>query len=139
MKDQELMSLLFSDATDFRDELLAKTLRSAPRRRRVRRWGQTLTIAALFATALWWSVPRKPAFVAQPSASGEPAVHLVYTQSLPPECIVTSYQGSVTIIPTDNTNFALVGDEELLDLVPGETKLLVWHAPHQAELVIVGP
>ena len=51
MKDQELMSLMFADANDFRDELLATTLRSARRRRRVRRLGQTLAIAALFATA----------------------------------------------------------------------------------------
>ena len=138
MKDQELMSLLFSDATDFRDELLAKTLRSARRRHRVRLWGQTLTIAALFATALWWSVPRRATVIA-PSASTAPMVKMVYTRPLPPEGIVTSHQGSLTIIPTDNTNLALVGDEELLDLVPGETKLLVWHAPHQAELVILGP
>src|SRR5439155_8539484 len=112
MKDQELMSLLFADATGFRDELLAKTLGSVRRRRRVRRWGQTLTIAALFATALWWSVPRKPAFVA-PTASSTPVVQVVYTQPMPAERIVTSYQGSVTIIPTDNASLAFVGDEEL--------------------------
>lgn len=138
MKDQELMSLLFADANDFRDELLATTLRSARRRRRVRRLGQTLAIAALFATALWWSVPRRPALVA-PSAASTPAVRVVYTQPLRAEYIVTTSQASVAIIPTDTASLAFVGDEELLDLVPGETKLLVWHAPHQAELVIVGP
>ena len=64
---------------------------------------------------------------------------MVRTQPLPAEYIVITSQGSVVIIPTDAASVALVGDEELLDLVPGETKLLVWHAPHQAELVIVGP
>jgi len=138
MKDQELMPLLFVDAAEFRDELLATTLRSVRRRRRVRRLGQGLAIAALFATVLWWSVPPRSTVIA-PSASTTPMVKVVYTQPLPPDRIVTSSQASVAIVPTDSATLAFVGDEELLDLVPGETKLLVWHAPHQAELVILGP
>ena len=138
MKDQELMPLLFVDAAEFRDELLATALRSVRRRRRVRRLGQGLAIAALFATVLWWSVPPRSTVIA-PSASTTPMVKVVYTQPLPPDRIVTSSQASVVIVPTDSATLAFVGDEELLDLVPGETKLLVWHAPHQAELVILGP
>jgi len=55
------------------------------------------------------------------------------------EHIVTTRNDSVTIITSDKSTVALLEDDQLLDVVPGETKLLVWHGPHEAELVIVGP
>ena len=136
MKDKQLLSLMFSDATEFREQLLGETLRRVRRRRRIRHGGQVLAMLTIFASVLWWSLPRRSILDAPLTASAGPQV--IHTQRLAAERIVTSRADSVAMIVTDKSSVVFVGDEELLELVPGETKLLVWHAPNQAELVIVG-
>lgn len=122
MKDKELLSMMMEDAADFRAQSLEKTLRVVRGRRRVRRCGQALAMLALFGTALWWTVPRR-AIVAPPAVAGLD--------------VVSTGPTSVEIVSTSASSLNIVGDEELLELVPGETKLLVWHAPNEAELVIL--
>jgi hypothetical protein len=124
MKEEELLSLMTEDAADFRAHLLEETLRVVRRKRRVRRCGQVLATIAVFTAALWWNVPRR-APLDRPAATALD--------------IVTSRPNSVEIVSTTTSTLTLVGDDELLESVPGETKMLVWHAPHEAELVVVGP
>ena len=137
MKDKQLLSVMFSDAADFREQLLNETLGRVRRKRRMRQCGQALLALAIVAVAAWWSMPRRAAFeVPMPTSIG---VQIVQTQSLSAEHVVTTKPDSVSVIISDKSTVALLEDERLLDLVPGETKLLVWHAPHEAELVIIGP
>lgn len=123
MKEKELLSLMFADATEFRAELLEETLRKVRRRRRIQRAGQVCIALALFTAALWWTVPRRT-ISAPPSVA---ALEIIHTQPIRAEQIVTTQASSLVVVE----------DDELLALVPGETKLLVWHAPDRAELVIL--
>ena len=136
MKDKQLLSAMFDDAADFREQLLGETLRRVQRKRRVRYGGQALLTLIIAGFAIWWSLPHLATFHSQPHASG---VQIVRTIPLSAEQLVTTHPESVVIISSDKSTLAVLGDDQLLDLVPGETKLLVWHAPHEAELVIVGP
>jgi hypothetical protein len=124
MKDNDLLSIITEDAGDFRAQLLEQTLRVVRRKRRRRRCGQVLLTLAFFAAALWWTVPR-------PDPVQAPAIAALQ--------IVNTRPTSVEIVSTRSSNVELVGDEELLEMVPGETKMLVWHAPGDAELIVVGP
>ena len=137
MKDKQLLSMMFSDADQFREQLLHQTLGHVRRKRRMRRCGQGLVALAIIAAAFWFSLPRRAA-VDSPRAVAA-SVQVVHTRPLSLAHIVTTRNDSVTIITSDKSTFALLEDEQLLNVVPGETKLLVWHAPHEAELVIVGP
>ena len=125
MKDKELLSLMFADDADFRQTLLEETLRTVRRRRRVRRCGQALAGVAMLAAVLLWSLPHQPVLETQVAAAA--TMETISTQPLAPEQVVT----------TSTSGLEMVGDEELLKLVPGETKLLVWYAPNQAELVVL--
>lgn len=135
MNDEQLLSAMFADADEFREQLLGQTLRHARLKRRRRQSGQALLALATGAFALWWAIPR-PATLDAPVTNG---VQIVHSRPLPPQQIVTTRQDSVVMISSDKLSVAMLGDDQLLDLVPGETKLLVWHAPHDAELVIVSP
>jgi hypothetical protein len=136
MKDKQLLSVMFSDADQFREQLLHQTLGHVRRKRRIRQCGQALLTVAVAAAAFWLSVPRRAA-VDSPTVGG--LVQVVHTRPFALERIVTTRNDSVTIITSDKSSVALLEDDQLLDVVPGVTKLLVWHAPHEAELVIVGP
>ena len=136
MKDKQLLSVMFSDADQFREQSLHRTLGHVRRKRRFRQCGHVLLAVAVIAAAFWWSVPRR-AVVDLPAAGG--GIHIVHTRALALEQIVTTRNDSVTIIRSDKSTFALLEDDQLLDAIPGEMKLLVWHAPFEAELVIVGP
>ncbi len=136
MKDRQLMSVMFADAAEFREQLLAETLRCVRRKRRLRHAGQALLTVMIAALALWWTLPRRAPFEIAPQAGG---VQIVRSIPLSTEQLITTRSDSVMIISSDPSSVALLGDDQLLDLAPGETKLLVWHGPHKAELVIVGP
>ena len=137
MKDKQLLSVMFSDAEEFRGQLLSETLRRVRRKRRLRQTGQLLIILAIVGAAAWWSIPQRTMLDAPMSSTA--SVQIVRTFPLPPDRIVASRPDSVAIIGSDKSTVALLEDEQLLDVVPGETKLLVWHAPHQAELLVIGP
>jgi hypothetical protein len=137
MKDKQLLSVMFSDGTDFREQLLNETLGHVRRKRRVRQCGRALLALAIIAAAAWWSMPRREPFhLPAPARSG---LQIVHTRPLSSDYIVTTRPDSVIAITSDRSTVAILDDERLLDLAPGETKMLVWHAPDQAELVIVGP
>jgi hypothetical protein len=126
---------MFADASEFREQLLGETLRRVRRKRRVRKAGQVLFALAIVGYEMWWSLPPR-LDMTLPADGG---VHIVHTKPLPPEQVITTQAGSVTVISSDRGTVDLLEDDQLLKVVPGETKLLVWHAPDQAELVIVGP
>ena len=137
MKDKELLSVMFSDAAQFREELLGETLRRVRRKRRMRNCGRALLTLMVAALALWWTIPWRAGLDSPaPIVAGIPIIN---TQPLPAGQVVTTRADSVVIFSSDKSSLSLVGDDQLLELVPGETKLLVWHAPHEAELVIIGP
>jgi hypothetical protein len=123
MNDKDLLSMMMEDTADFRGDLLDRTLRVVRRKRRVRRAMQVLAAIALLGTALWWTLPRLAPM--QAPASGLQ--------------VVSTRQTSVEIVTTGAAKIETVNDEELLEMIPGKTKLLVWHAPGQAELVVIGP
>ena len=135
MKDKHLMSVMFADASEFREQLLGETLGRVRRKRRVRKSGQVLLALAIVGYGMWWTLPPR-LDMTLPADGG---VHIVRTQPLPPEQLITTQPGSVNVVSSDRSTLVLLEDDQLLDIVPGETKLLVWHAPHQAELVVVGP
>ena len=122
MNDKELLSIMMEDAADFRAQSLEKTLRVVRRRRRVRHCGQVLAAVAVFAAVIWWSLP------------GRTPLEHARADRLQ---VVSTGGSSVEMVSSSTASLELVGDEELLELVPGETKLLVWHAPGEAELVIL--
>jgi len=138
-----LLSVMFDDAAEFREQLLGETIRRVRRKRRVRSAGRALLALVIAALAIWWGLPHRATAPVQ-VGRGVPAelqatVRVVRTSPLSAEQLVTTRQASVVMISSDKSTVALLDDDRLLDLVPGETKLLVWHAPHQAELVIIGP
>jgi hypothetical protein len=110
MKDKELLSIIAEDAAEFRAQSLEQTLRVVRRRRRVRRCAQVLATIALFATVLWWNIPR-PTPVDRPTTA---ALEVLITR-----------ESSVEIVSSTASSVVIVGDQELLELVPGEKKLLV--------------
>ncbi|HKQ36438.1 MAG TPA: hypothetical protein VJ063_00085 [Verrucomicrobiae bacterium] len=133
MKDEQMLSVMFADVVNFREQSLRQTLRHVSRQRRIRQARRALLTLAMAAVTVWWLLPHGAAL------KSAPHLNIVRTKALSAEQLVTTRQNSVTIISSDKSSLALVGDDQLLELVPGETKLLVWHAPHQAELVIFGP
>jgi hypothetical protein len=135
VKDKHLMSVMFADASEFREQLLGDMIRRVRRKRRVRKAGQVLFALAFVGYGLWWTLPPR-LDMTLPAGGG---VHIVHSKPLPPDQLITTQAGSVTFVSTDRSTVALLEDDQLLEVVPGETKLLVWHAPGQAELVIVGP
>lgn len=135
MKDKQLLSAIFSDADQFREQSLHQTLGHVRRKRRMRKCGHILITLAVVA-AIWWTLPRPATFKLPPANN---SVQIVNTHPLSVDHLVTTRTDSVTVITSDKSTFALLEDDRLLDLVPGETKLLVWHAPHRAELVILDP
>lgn len=137
MNEKQCLSLMFDDAAEFREQLLGQTLRRVRRKRRIRQCGQVLALLALCASALWWSLPQRTTTEAPWVAIS--GLRVVHTQPLSADQIVRTRSDSVVMIATDPSHLLLVGDEELLALVPGKTKLLVWHAPDRAELVVIGP
>jgi hypothetical protein len=62
---------------------------------------------------------------------------VVSTRPLQPGRLVTSRPTSVAVVATKPGRVIEIPDEELLAIIPGETKLLVWHAPGQAELLVL--
>ena len=136
MKDEQLLSVIFDDAAGFREQLLGDTLRRVRRKRQIRHVGQALLTFLIAALVVWSSLPHRATFNSPPQDAG---IQIVHTSRLSAEHLVTTRLDSVAIVSSDKSTLALLGDDQLLDLVPGETKLLVWHAPHQAELIILGP
>lgn len=125
MNDKELLSLMTEDESEFRGQSLEQTLRVVRHRRRVRRGGQVLAALAILGVGLWWCIPR-PA-----TSPGSAVVKVPEVQS------VNTTTTSLQTVSTRMSSVEFIGDDELLQIVPGEIKLLVWHAPHKAELVIL--
>lgn len=136
MKDKQLLSLVLSDAEHFREQLLNETLGHVRRKRRTVQGRRVLIATAIVAVVIWSVLPRPATLKPRP---GDTGLHIVRTHPLSVDHVVATRPDSVTVITSDKSTFALLEDDRLLKLVPGETKLLVWHAPNKAELVIIGP
>src|SRR5437879_5397284 len=97
---EELLHDLLEETAppDFQAALLEETLRHARRRKRVRRLGNGLAVAAiagLVAVAVWR--PHRPAGVVQPPSS---SVTIVQSQPLRPEQVVHTQAGSLAMVET---------------------------------------
>jgi hypothetical protein len=153
MKERELLNIILEDADGFRQVSLQETLVAVRSRRRARIAGRAVALGCVLTLlGLWWSAPKREtaSFTgAQRKAAEDPPVQIVRTHRLSPGIAVASCTGTHTAvfsrmegvawIETRNApaEFDRLGDDELLAIAPGELKLIVWHAPHEAELVLV--
>lgn len=142
-------------AADFRDTMLAETLRVVRRRRR---WRQTRRVTALLAVLAlcgmftWWqNLPQKTVISPPVSASKAPerSYTLVETQPLPASDIVTTQPMAsgpfiasttgVKVVQTSNGNYHIIDDDQLLALVASHPAVLIRTGPHSEELVFANP
>lgn len=134
--ESELLADLLTDEA-FREESLARTIQRARGKRRLRHAQvAAVGLAVLLASAML-SLKRNPVTAPTTSRDEKAAFELVNTRPLRPGILVSSAKSSAIVVTTKPGSITEIADEELLAVVPGETKLLVWHAPGRAELVVL--
>jgi hypothetical protein len=123
---------------EFREELFQTTVRSAQRKRQLRRARNLVLVVVL--SLLTVTLPSRRTRVITTAAPPQSSVTIISSRPIAPEMIVASRPQSVMIVETKarKTLIDEIADEELLTLVPGELKFLVWRAPHRAELIVLG-
>jgi hypothetical protein len=153
--NQELLAEVLAEASpaDFREAMLAETLRLARRRRQFRRVRPTagvLVLMGLLAVLLAQHF-LKPPVVSPPLAKQivRQSYELVRTQPLPASAIVStrsfSTAGFVASVPkvievaTVSGGFRLINDDELLALLADKPAVLIRTGPHSEELVFANP
>lgn len=148
--DDLLDDLLAESApADFRDALLADTLRQVRRRRwtrRASRAGLAVAAACVAGLLMWRSAPRHA-----PADSSVAACPVVHTQPLPPGAMVsTRPPGAVRIIATFSSvgvvhtrpgagNLNVINDDDLLALAAPHQPALVRTGPHTQQLILLAP
>jgi hypothetical protein len=152
MNERDLLNIILEDEA-VREESLQQTLAAVRSRRRGRTAAQSLGIVCVLAllAILWSASNREVASVAVASKGAtNHTLQIVHTRGLSPTVTVESAEHTyvpvlsgvtaVAVIETQSASapFDQLGDEELLALVPCEVKLIVWRAPHDAELVCLG-
>jgi len=154
--DQEsLLAEVLAEASppDFREAMLAETLRLARRRRQFRLARQAagvLAVAGLLAVmaAQYFT---KPTSISTPLAkqNAKPSYELVRTQPMPSGAFISTRNfpaaGSVAPGPkiievaTTSGGFRLINDDELLALLADKPAVLIRTGPHSEELVFANP
>ncbi|MBI2924656.1 MAG: hypothetical protein HYY24_03005 [Verrucomicrobia bacterium] len=148
----QLLETVLGDAVpaDFRDALLAHTLRHVRRRKRalqLTRGSLMLGLLAVLSLGLWKMLfgPRRPAEAAFAT------VRVVTSQPLPRSIIVETELGATRTVSSSPSTLAVIetgsvpnlyqeiDDERLLAFVAGRPVALVRRGPHEAELVFVNP
>jgi len=150
-QSQLLDTLLEEDSfSQFQGQLLEQTLTAVRRKKRARQFRNGLIIAAVLSL---FFLPARRQTVMPLTAGSQSArpFETVQTHPLTESMIVKTRPASVDLFSSSESSFALIEtgkvrshlevitDEELFALVPGEAKLLVWHAPHEAELLVLNP
>ncbi len=148
-EDSLLAGVLAEASAEFRETMLAETLRLARQRRRrrpARTAGGILVIAVLLATLAWrirlpGNREHSPATMPNPPRDYQ----LVLTRPLPSDAIVTTEQYSLVKIISSNSspapiattagNYRSINDDELLALVADEPAVLVRTGPNSETLV----
>lgn len=147
----ELLDSLFQEKSvrEFRDRLLNETLAAVRRKKRTRQLGAALVIAAMISLLMFPSRREQPVAPVSRLVPAARPFELVTTRPLPAATIVETRSGNLEAFssvpnrfalvetPKNGTHLQILGDEELFALIPGEAKLLVWHAPHEAELLVL--
>jgi hypothetical protein len=149
---EQLLDDLLEDAVppEFRAAVLDKTLCSARRRKRARRFNMALSataVAGIFLLSFWKM--REPATL--PDQIRQPDPMVVNSQPLQPRQIVTPQLDSVKEFVSSASTFTEVrtsgssgpyeeiNDKQLLALLSDRSAILVHYGPHQAELIILNP
>src|SRR5947208_2207639 len=145
-----LDDVLTEGDSEFRNELLERTLQQVRRRKRVRQLNRTLLTATLSVGLLLtvW----KAYFPSSHSAKSElPALDVVTSHPVAPSMIVETGIGAISLISSSNADLAVVhsqfgeglfqeiNDQELLALFAGRPVALVREAPGSAELLFLDP
>ena len=153
--NQELLAEVLAEASpaDFREAMLAETLRLARRRRqfrRVRPIAGVLVLMGLLAVFVAQHFS-KPSVGSSPLAKkiARQSYELVRTQPLPAGAIVstrsfsaagfTASVANVTEIATVSGGFRLINDDQLLALLADKPAALIRTGPHSEELVFANP
>jgi len=145
-----LDDVLTEGDSEFRNELLERTLQQVRRRRRVRQFNQGLLTVALslgVLLAVW-----KAYFPSSHSAKSElPALDVVTSHPVAPSMIVETEIGAISLISSSDADLAVVhsqfgdglfqeiDDQELLALLAGRHVALVREATGRAELLFLDP
>ena len=154
--DQEnLLAEVLAEALpmDFREAMLAETLRLARRRRQfrqTRRAAGILAVASLLAVLVTRQFSKPPG-VSPPQAKKieQQSYELVRTQPLPASALISTRSFSATgfavsvpkviEIATTSGGFRLINDDELLALLANKPAVLIRTGPHSEELVFANP
>jgi hypothetical protein len=135
-EQRELLDELLAEES-FWEESLARTIRRARGKRRIRHTQVALVGLAVLVASVMLPLKRNTVIAPTTSGDGGAATEVVSTRPLQPGRLVTSKPTSVAVVATKPGRIIEIPDEELLAIVPGETKLLVWYAPGQAELLVL--
>jgi hypothetical protein len=152
-KIQNLLDDVLSDAAPpgFRAELLDATLQHVRRRKHLRHWNRGLAVVAVMLAAISFALWRTSSPDTQPVLSGKPDLIVVRSRPLDPSRIVTTTPGTVAVVSSSPSTFALVktgsaehlfreiDDEQLLALLQGKPAALVRHGPNEVELIFLNP
>jgi len=137
----ELLDDLFGDDTPFHEAALDRMLQQVRRRRRTQFVGRAVitTIAILIPTIALLRHDEKTTTrsiplveQAQPTRS---TLQIVETRGSDVPIVLSSVT-TVSMVETAVAPVDEITDERLMSLVGSSGAVIVWHAPHQAELVL---
>lgn len=134
-----LVADLLADAEGWQDAMLAQTLRTVRRQRRVKKAGRMAVVAAGLLVLLTVLPTRRTAPTGSSAVSKQPTLHIVATQPLRSSAFVRTAIGNCTIVTTDLTPTPEVSDDWLLARVSDHPAVLVRETPTEAALVFVSP
>lgn len=153
--NQNLLAEVLAEASppDFREAMLAETLRLARRRRRIRQArpvAGVLVMAGLLVVLVAHHFSKLPAVSPPMAKQTEPQSYkLVRTRPLPASALVstrnfpaTGFTASVPKVievATVSGGFRLINDDELLALLADKPAVLIRTGPHSEELVFANP
>jgi len=153
--NQDLLAEVLAEASpaDFREAMLAETLRLARRRRQFRRVRPAAGVSVLVSLLVILAAQHlsKPPVVSLPFAIKieQPSYVQVHTQPLPASALVSTRSFSATElsapvprviqVATTNGEIRLINDDELLALLADKPAVLIRTGPHSEELVFANP
>ena len=153
--NQDLLAEVLAEASppEFREAMLAETLRLARRRRQFRQLrpaAGVLFLMSLLAVLVAQHFS-KPPVVSMPLAKTieQQSYELVRTQPLPASALVSTRSFSATgfaisipkviEVSTASGGFRLINDDQLLALLADKPAVLIRTGPHSEELVFANP
>ena len=154
-EQNNLLAEVLAEASspDFREAMLAETLRLARRRRQFRQARPAagiLVLMSLLAVLVGQHFSKPPA-VSLPLAKNiaKPSYELVRTRPMPIGALISTRSfpatefaapgPNVTEVSTTTGGFRLINDDELLALLADKPAVLIRTGPHSEELVFANP